>query len=66
MFKEEWIRVGEDDNDGDYYISIDLAGFEDVNKKRTKNKRLDETAIAVVKVGTDGWFVENIIYGRWN
>ena len=65
MFKEEWIRVGEDDNDGDYYIAIDLAGFEDVNKKRTKNTNLDETAIAVVKVGTDGWFVENIIHGRW-
>ena len=50
---------------GDYYISIDLAGFEDVNKKRTKNKKLDETAIVVAKVSENGWFVENIIYGRW-
>ena len=65
MFKEDWVRIGEDNNDGDYYIAIDLAGFEDVNKKRTKNTNLDETAIAVVKVGTDGWFVENIMHGRW-
>ena len=65
MFKEEWVRLGEDNNDGDYYIAIDLAGFEDVNKKRTKNTNLDETAIAVVKVGADGWCLENIIHGRW-
>ena len=65
MFKEEWVRFGDSPEDGDYYISIDLAGFEDVSKKRTKNKRLDETAIVVAKVSPDGWFVENIIYGRW-
>ena len=65
MFKEEWVRFGDSPEDGDYYISIDLAGFEDVSKKRTKNRRLDETAIVVAKVGSDGWFVENIIYGRW-
>jgi len=65
MFKEEWIKYGTEPEDGDYYISIDLAGFEEVNKKRTKNTRLDDTAIAVVKVNTDGWFVHDIIYGRW-
>ena len=36
-----------------------------VNKKRTKNTKLDETAIAVVKVNPDGWYVDNIIHGRW-
>ena len=65
MFKEEWVRFGNSPEEGDYYISIDLAGFEDVSKKRTKNKKLDETAIVVAKVSPDGWFVENIIYGRW-
>ena len=66
MFKEDWIEFGEEPEDAQYYIAIDLAGFEEVNKKRTKNTKLDETAIAVVKVGTDGWFVENIIHGRWS
>ena len=66
MFKEEWITVADDSNmEGDYYVAIDLAGFQDVSKKRSKNSRLDNTAIAVVKVGEEGWFVDNIIYGRW-
>ena len=35
-------------------------------KKKTKNSKLDETAIAVVKVCQSGqWHVENIIHGRW-
>jgi len=66
MFKEEWVKFGDKPDIGDYYISIDLAGFEDVSKKRSKNSRLDESAIAVVKVNEDGWFLENIIYGRWD
>ena len=66
MFKEDWVKFGEESSgEGDYYIAVDLAGFEEVNKKRTKNTKLDETAIAVVKVNPNGWFVENIIYGKW-
>ena len=41
-----------------------------VLKKSTRNglrnSKLDETAIAVVKVSEHGWFVDNIIYGRWS
>ena len=66
MFKEEWVKFGEAPEIGDYYISIDLAGFEDVSKKRTKNSKLDESAIAVVKVNENGWHLENMIYGRWD
>ena len=66
MFKEDWVQYGEAPDNGDYYIAIDLAGFEEVGKKRTKNSKLDETAISVVKVGDNGdWFVDNVIYGRW-
>ena len=66
MFKEDWIVFDETPDIGDYYISIDLAGFEDVSKKRTKNSKLDESAIAVVKVNENGWHLENIIHGRWD
>ena len=66
MFREDWVQYGKEPDDGDYYIAVDLAGFEEVNKKRTKNSKLDETAIAVVKVSPDGWYVDNIIYGRWS
>ena len=66
MFKEDWIHYGEAPEEGDYYIAIDLAGFEEVGKKRTKSSKLDETAISVVKVGDNGdWYIDNIIYGRW-
>ena len=66
MFKEDWVQFGEEPEDGDYYIACDLAGFEDVSKKRTKNSKLDETAIAIAKVSPHGWYVDNIIYGRWS
>ena len=66
MFKEDWVLFDDTPEIGDYYISIDLAGFEDVNKKKSKNTRLDETAIAVVKVNENGWHVKNIIHGRWD
>jgi len=66
MFKEEWVKFGETPEVGDYYIAIDLAGFEQVNKKRSKNSRLDESSIAIAKVNEEGWHIENIIYGRWD
>ncbi len=67
MFKEEWVKFNEKEPEGNYYIAIDLAGFEEVNKKRSKNSRLDQTAIAVVKVTDEGkWWVANVIHGRWS
>ena len=66
VFKEEWFKLGSEPTDGSYYIAIDLAGFEDVSKG-TNKKRLDESAIAVVKVTDDGkWFVRKIEHGRWD
>jgi predicted phage terminase large subunit-like protein len=66
LFKEEDVRFSEEEpTDGNYYIAVDLAGFADVQKVTTKTKRLDQTAIAVVKAGVDGWWVANIIHGRW-
>jgi predicted phage terminase large subunit-like protein len=68
IFKEEWLRYGEDPQYGDYVIAIDLAGFEDVAKNAgASKKRLDESAIAIVKVEPQGdWFVEKILHGRWD
>ena len=67
IFKEDWVVFGDDPDEGDYYIAVDLAGFADVAKaSNAKSKRLDTTAIAVVKANMDGWFVEDIIYGRWD
>ena len=66
LFKEDYIKFdNEEPNGGEYYIAVDLAGFADVQKVTTKTKRLDQTAIAVVKAGVEGWWVANIIHGRW-
>ena len=66
MFKEEWVIIDKEEPEGgEYYIAIDLAGFEEIGKARTKNKKLDNTAIAITKVGEYGWWVKDIIHGRW-
>lgn len=67
LIKMEWLKF--DDNEpkvGDYWITVDLAGFEavaDPNKK----KNLDFTAISVVKVTDEGkWWVKKIEHGKWD
>ena len=66
LFKEEHVKFSEEEpEDGQFYIAVDLAGFADVEKATTKTKRLDQTSIAVVKANTEGWWVANIIHGRW-
>ena len=68
LFKEEWIKFGEEPEAGSWYIAVDLAGFEDVAKNASSSKkRLDQSAIAVVKVTEDGlWYVDKIEAGRWD
>jgi len=68
LFKEEWIKFGDEPEIGSWYIAVDLAGFEDVAKSaNATKKRLDQSAIAVVKVTDDGiWFVDKIEAGRWD
>jgi predicted phage terminase large subunit-like protein len=67
LFKEEWLKYGTEPADGSWYIAIDLAGFKEVsNATSAADKRLDQSAICVVKATDDGtWFVEKIEYGRW-
>lgn len=68
LFKEEWIKFGEEPTHGSWYIAVDLAGFEEVAKNAgNSKKRLDQSAIAVVKVTDEGvWYVEKIEAGRWD
>jgi len=68
IFKEDWLQFSDDEpDDGDYYIAVDLAGFANVESAtKSKNTRLDQTAIAVVKAGPEGWWIADIIHGRWD
>jgi predicted phage terminase large subunit-like protein len=68
IFLESWWKEGKEPQDGSWYIAFDLAGFADVKEANTAaKKRLDRTAIAIVKGCDDGtWYVHKIIMGRWN
>ncbi len=68
IFKEHWLRFGKEPKPGSYYIAVDLAGFEAVGVAASnKKKRLDRSAISVVKLTDDNkWFVRKIEYGRWD
>lgn len=68
IFKENWVKYGEEPDYGSYFVAVDLAGFEEVAKQAANaKKRLDETAIAIVKVTDEGkWFVKDIWHGRWD
>lgn len=68
IFKEEWIKIDEEEpKDGRYFVAVDLAGFENVAAATTaKKKRLDQSAIAIVKVTAEGWWVADIEFGRWD
>ena len=66
LFKEEHIKFCEEEpEEGQFYIAVDLAGFAEVQTATTKTNRLDQTSIAVVKASTEGWWVADIIHGRW-
>jgi len=49
-------------------MGVDLAGFENVSAQASnKKKYLDQTAIAIVKVGDDNkWWVDKVDAGRWD
>lgn len=68
IFKEEWIKRGKEPEYGSYFVAVDLAGFEEVAKQAANSKkRLDESAIAIVKVTDEGkWWVKKIEHGRWD
>jgi phage terminase large subunit-like protein len=73
---EDFPISAEEPKRGSYYITVDLAGFSrESGKKNAAIRRLDETAIAVVKAypttdnkGKDatGWWVKEIRHGRWD
>ena len=69
IFKEDWIKYGEEPKYGSYVIAVDLAGFEEVAKNASAaKKKLDETAIAIVKISDEdgSWWIKDIIHGRYD
>jgi predicted phage terminase large subunit-like protein len=50
MFKEGWVQFGEEPEVGDYYIAVDLAGFDNIIHGRWS---LDETATKIFQAVRD-------------
>jgi hypothetical protein len=67
LFKREWFKTGPEPKDGDFIVAVDLAGFTELAKGQVNRNKLDESAIAIVKVTQDGaWWVKKIKHGRWD
>lgn len=66
-FKETEIRyLDEMPHDCTTYICCDPAGYGEGNGMvKSALKRMDEFAIAVVGVNAQGWYVRDVISGRW-
>lgn len=67
IFDENLFVIGDNTADGNTFMAVDPAGFQEVEEARgSKFTRLDETAIAVADVGPSGWYVHDVITGRWD
>ena len=68
VFDYPIIEIPPDDvpRDGQIYIAMDPAGFYTEAQSRGSINRLDESAIAIVKVCKEGWYVLDIPHGRWD
>jgi len=82
IFKEDWIKIADEapkrvirgsrkgeleEIPGSWFVAVDLAGFAEVaHAEGYRHKRLDQTAIAVVKRDDEkNWWVRDIYLGRW-
>ena len=60
------VEVDEAPPGGEIYMACDLSGFGTVDQMQKRNYRTDESAFAVVKIVKDGWYVLDIVHGRWD
>lgn len=51
--------------DAAVYMAVDPAGFGIEGQSRNRKLKTDRTAIATVAVSPDGWWVKDIVSGRW-
>jgi hypothetical protein len=70
LFNDEWLQYVDEEPkwaNADWFMAVDLAGFEEVRVATDRRtRRLDQTAIATVKVAKEGWYVKRIRAGRWD
>ncbi len=67
-FKHDDFRYADKpEEEGETYIAVDPAGY-GTGDGMTKSAftKLDECSIAVVQVSPAGWFVQDMLHGRWS
>ncbi|KKL47196.1 hypothetical protein LCGC14_2337950, partial [marine sediment metagenome] len=61
------VQLIPEDRQFDTYLAVDLAGFETDPDHKTEKRRLDDSAIAIVKIDSVGrWFVVEVQSGKWD
>lgn len=67
IFNEDFFQyMDEEPDEGTWFIAVDPSGYAELEGvTRGKLNQLDECAIACVKVGTYGWYIGDILHGRW-
>jgi len=60
------VLVDREPDEGSWYMTVDPAGFSEADASSSKYSQRDETAIAIVKASAEGWYVGDILHGRWN
>lgn len=66
IFDAPLIEVDEAPMEGETYMACDLSGFGTEAQAKKVSYNLDESAFAVVKVTREGWFVLDVVHGRWD
>ena len=68
IFKEDYFQYRDQPfDDGHWVVAVDPAGFTEMGSNtQNKSTSLDECAIACVQVSRHGWYVGEIIHGRWD
>lgn len=69
LFKDSDFKVIESLPEGYYdsFLAVDLAGFASDPDRKNEKRRLDDTAIAIVKINAAGkWFVIDLPNGKWD
>lgn len=62
---KDFIISTEEPSGGLYVVTADLAGFE-VEKRGKEKSRNDDHSICVAKIHPKGWWIKEIIYGKWD
>ena len=64
--EESFQEMDVEPEEGTWYIAVDPSGYAELEGVTTASEsNLDECAIACVKVGTYGWYIGDIMHGRW-